>query len=439
MKRALFIMLPTKSHYIPCIELAKELTKNGYHIFFAGTASVQDYVEQMGFEFVRFKYMSTYRINSVKAFFGTLIKSLLDQSYKTERYQEFLQSVIDTQQTCATINPDLIFIDEHLSHYYFYLIGSGRKLYLLNTKQSTRKVAGVPPLNSAYVAQNTTRSFLVSELLWQKHLLFKRAVEFFNNVAFLGHSNEQFQRSYIKKLNISAMVTDETSMYDYDSINGVKTIMLVSQKLDYPWRKKLPDELFFNYRNVPTDENLPPYLHWIVGTKAANLPLLYCAVGTFADSEPEPYIQFFTQLIRAFEKRTSYRLLISTGSKSIKARLMNEPIPEHIHLYDRLPQTAILPYCDVMITHGGLNSVKEAIAAGVLMLGIINPAHKYKDTSGNIARLIYHQIGLGCRISSSASDLFRLIDKLIYDPLYKRKSIAFNECICADVDIMSIL
>ncbi len=45
-----------------------------------------------------------------------------------------------------------------------------------------------------------------------------------------------------------------------------------------------------------------------------------------------------------------------------------EPIPDHWIVEPHLPQTAILPECDLVISHGGNNTVTEALWAGVPLL-----------------------------------------------------------------------
>jgi UDP:flavonoid glycosyltransferase YjiC (YdhE family) len=44
------------------------------------------------------------------------------------------------------------------------------------------------------------------------------------------------------------------------------------------------------------------------------------------------------------------------------------PQPAHVRLEPHVPQPMLLPHCDLLITHGGFNSVKESLAAGVPMV-----------------------------------------------------------------------
>jgi UDP:flavonoid glycosyltransferase YjiC (YdhE family) len=46
------------------------------------------------------------------------------------------------------------------------------------------------------------------------------------------------------------------------------------------------------------------------------------------------------------------------------------PQPPHVRIEPYLPVATLLPHCDLFVTHGGFNSVKESLAAGVPMVVI---------------------------------------------------------------------
>ena len=78
------------------------------------------------------------------------------------------------------------------------------------------------------------------------------------------------------------------------------------------------------------------------------------------------------------------------------------PLHEQLTLGERmygeqfLPQTAIVPQCDVMITHGGNNTVGEAFTFGVPT--IVMPL--FWDQYDNAQRI--DELGLGVRLASYA-------------------------------------
>jgi MGT family glycosyltransferase len=105
--------------------------------------------------------------------------------------------------------------------------------------------------------------------------------------------------------------------------------------------------------------------------------------------------------------RTPHRVIVSMG-----------PLHDQLRLGDRMwgeqfvPQTAIVPQCDVMITHGGNNTVGEAFTFGVPT--IVLPL--FWDQYDNAQRI--DECGYGVRLSTyefSDEELHSTIDRLIAD------------------------
>lgn len=67
-------------------------------------------------------------------------------------------------------------------------------------------------------------------------------------------------------------------------------------------------------------------------------------------------------------------------------------IPENLYIFNHIPQLDILKQCDLMITHGGMNTLTECILNKVPV--IVYPFAKHWDQNGNAARVVYHGIGI---------------------------------------------
>jgi len=105
--------------------------------------------------------------------------------------------------------------------------------------------------------------------------------------------------------------------------------------------------------------------------------------------------------------QTPHRVIVSMG-----------PLQEQLTLGDRMwgaqfvPQTAIVPHCDVMITHGGNNTVGEAFTFGVPT--IVLPL--FWDQYDNAQRI--DECGFGVRLATYAftdGELHSAIDRLSTD------------------------
>jgi len=84
---------------------------------------------------------------------------------------------------------------------------------------------------------------------------------------------------------------------------------------------------------------------------------------------------------------------------------------------DFAPQLAMLSRASVMITNGGLGTIKECIWSCVPM--IVLPCSF--DQPGNAARVVYHRIGFHDSIQITPDRLGALIDQCLTDTDIKRR------------------
>ena len=92
-------------------------------------------------------------------------------------------------------------------------------------------------------------------------------------------------------------------------------------------------------------------------------PVVYISLGTVLKGKAS----FFQHCIEAFRDE-KVDVIISVGSKFAVKRLKN--VPSNIHIYPSVPQLAVLKMADVFVTHGGMNSVSEALVCGTPMVVI---------------------------------------------------------------------
>lgn len=92
-------------------------------------------------------------------------------------------------------------------------------------------------------------------------------------------------------------------------------------------------------------------------------PVVYISLGTVIKGA----VSFFQNCLEAFRDE-NIDVIISVGKKFDGRKLKN--IPSNIHIYNSVPQLEVLKKADVFVTHGGMNSVSEALVYGVSMVVI---------------------------------------------------------------------
>ncbi len=83
-------------------------------------------------------------------------------------------------------------------------------------------------------------------------------------------------------------------------------------------------------------------------------PVVYISLGTVVKGD----VSFFQNCLEAFRDE-NMDVIISVGEKFDCRKLKN--IPSNIQIYNSVPQLEVLKLADVFVTHGGMNSVSEAL------------------------------------------------------------------------------
>ena len=86
-------------------------------------------------------------------------------------------------------------------------------------------------------------------------------------------------------------------------------------------------------------------------------PLVYVALGTFLSHRGDVLARLAEAL-----RTLDVRVALATGATPVD-RI--GPVPDHWWVAERLPQVALLAHASVAVSHGGNNSVQEALAVGV--------------------------------------------------------------------------
>jgi len=136
--------------------------------------------------------------------------------------------------------------------------------------------------------------------------------------------------------------------------------------------------------------------------------VIYLSLGSLGCMD----VSLMQRLIDALA-RTPHRVIVSTG-----------PLKEQMRLGPRmygdefLPQPSILPQCDLLITHGGNNTVCEGFHFGLPMIGL----PLFWDQYDNAQRLA--ETGFGARLAThewSDDELIATVDRLLADKRLKAR------------------
>jgi zeaxanthin glucosyltransferase len=144
--------------------------------------------------------------------------------------------------------------------------------------------------------------------------------------------------------------------------------------------------------------------------KNPQVKLIYCSLGTVSANYLKTCKKFFNDIARVCIKNPDFRIILSVGKFFNISDIIS--IPQNLYVFDNVPQSALLEHCDIVINHGGINTIVECIVAEKPM--IVYPLSLDWDQPGCAARVVYHSIGVkGVIRRANAKSIERLIKKVI--------------------------
>jgi MGT family glycosyltransferase len=144
------------------------------------------------------------------------------------------------------------------------------------------------------------------------------------------------------------------------------------------------------------------------GAPAGDGPLVYLSLGSLGSAD----VELMRSLIASLAG-SRFRVIVSKGPQHDQLELADNMVGEEF-----LPQTSVLPQVDLVITHGGNNTVTECLWFGKPM--VVLPL--FWDQYDNAQRI--HETGLGIRLGTythQPEELTGAIDKLLADEALKQR------------------
>ncbi|MFH8658337.1 glycosyltransferase [Streptomyces afghaniensis] len=156
-------------------------------------------------------------------------------------------------------------------------------------------------------------------------------------------------------------------------------------------------------------------------------PLVYAAIGTalpkmrarMEDAEtPLPVklpdaTESLRAIVTAAAELDDCTVVVSTSGLAVDT----EGLPGHVHVAERVPQPLLLESVDLFITHGGFNSIREAMRTGTPLAVLPH----FGDQPANAERV--EELGLGRHIADrSAAGIADVCRKLLADPVPRARA-----------------
>ena len=323
--KILFINLPYFGHVVPTLGLVEELVKRGIQVTYLLPYDWQNVVAIDGVQFVGYENHKKLSVQIVNAY---LAAERIIESYDLVVYEQFF------------------FLGKHLAENY------GKPVVRIFTAPATND-----QLMKEYIQAGGALG--IFRYKWIGRLFTKEILK------------------NISKENATKIIMKTDCWLD-EIVQNPPDLNLVYTLEEYqPYREAFWDKQFqflgaSIYKRKEETFTIPK------GEK----PVIYISLGTIVKGAKS----FFEHCMKAFGDE-DVTVIISVGKTFPVKKMKN--IPSNFYVYSFVPQLAVLEVADVFVTHGGMNSVSEALACGVPMVVIPFMA----DQPTNARRI--QELGLG--------------------------------------------
>jgi UDP:flavonoid glycosyltransferase YjiC (YdhE family) len=377
-RRFLFSTGAGYGHFHPLVPLARALKQEGHDVAFAAGASLQTMVESAGFNF--------FHLGGIKR-------------EDDPEYRQF-----KAQQQAMPLS-----LESELFSYPRLFAGVGTRLRTPSLVEVAR--AWQPDMLIRDAAQYS--AVIAAEHLGLPHVTVSFAAALKSMAYF-----EREAAAYLDPIRRSwGLPPDPTlaSLYRY-LVLAYSPPGFSLQDVSGPGVPEIPasipptthfirPEVFDNAAN----ESLPD---WIEQLPAQ--PTVYVTLGTEVNSEPELYPNVLQTIIAGL-RDLPVNLIVTLGRDKDPADFGPQPANVHIERY--IPQTLLLPRCDLMVMHGGSNSVLAALDVAVPM--VVVPLIADQFCNANVAqRLRLGQVVQRDQLTSAS--IRTAVEEVLNNPIYRR-------------------
>lgn len=380
--RVLFVVFDEPGHVNPTFALAKALRARGHAVSYAaldppvGSTSMADHVRAQGFGFRHFATL----------FDGAPARELRQYGKLTprddaRRWRDALRRWM-AAALAADDRPDVCIVDIVLTVLALPLRKAGIPTLMLSTSLASRRHGGLPPLDSPLQPGSPLFALRAAAAWWR--LAARRRVD----------ALKAQRAGAIPTYDLCARAIRELAPAAGLDASAIAFDALFLPLLDAPTLVAAPAELEFPGASSPGTIHLGACIDlersepdFTFDTLDPRKRLVLCTFGSQTQLYPD-LGDFVERLAAAAAHLPGHQLVIAAGdhARAVAARVR----AGHAIVVPRLPQLALLARAALLLTHGGLSSVKESLWFDVPM--IIDP--RVNDQRGNAARVVHRGAGV---------------------------------------------
>ena len=296
--------------------------------------------------------------------------------------------------------PDLLLIDMECHVAIIQLYGCGIKSVLCSRWFSVFRSGGVPPMHTRLQPSDNVIKTLKINVAWYRLWFKKIRLEFHSRfsrkrfwpISYLANSRLDLE-SVANERGISLRtITDRFHWLMPHVYSELAIMSLTVAELEFgeqfDHRMHYVGPLIGDKNSTPTryssaTDHFERFLDR--DDRNSDRKLIYCSFSTFWSTDRNN----LEELVSVFTRCQDIDLVVGLGGNPIP-KFISE-LPANILALEYAPQLRIMQCADVVITHGGISTINEALYHGVPLL-VCSSGHV--DQDGCLARVVHYGVGL---------------------------------------------
>lgn len=410
------VVYPERGGYYPTYQISKELERRGYNVTYLGAIEFEKETREQGFNYVIVTELGFE--NGVFDPFPHSDNLSYIQKLKIETERKLLKSeaLYSSLVNCVYIdifkreNIDLLLVDAMLVQLIVACCVDKIPVVSLCTE-----LVGIdrskPPFTHPLIHDPAKLLAPIRlKFSWFRYYLSIYVGSLYLNLIFSLFGFRRFPLELMKKYKELEQNCD-TPFIDCEYMKRPQTdeIVLCPSVLDFYSGRNETKRVYVghcidvNRTEIEFDWGLVP----------DEFPIIYCSLGTHV-ADYNYSDKFFRVVLTVAKNNPEYTFLLSMGP----GRNIDNygEVPKNVISALSVPQLSVLKRAAMMITNGGLGTIKECTYFAVPML-VLPCDH---DQPGNAARVSYHKIGRMDDIKHiTEKKLIRHIKSLVHNSVYK--------------------